>query len=206
MDAFYHMTTQRERVLALARDGGTLRAEEVRDAGLHTQVLTRLVREGSLERVGPGLYRLPDAPRTGHHNLALVSGLATDAVVCLLSALSFHEIGTQLPPRVWIAVRRGTRPPSIEWPPVRVSTFGTRSFEAGVERHRIEGQEVKVYSVAKTVADLFQYRNKVGMDVVLEALREVWEERRATLEELLHFARLCRVERVMRPYLEAIVS
>lgn len=200
------MTTQREKALDLARDGGTIRAEDVRDAGLHTQVLTRLVREGSLERIGPGLYRLSEAPRTRHHNLAVVSGVTTDAVVCLLSALSFHDIGTQLPSRVWIAVRRGTRPPAIDWPPVRVFTFSAETFEAGVERHEIEGQEVRVYTVAKTVADLFKYRNKVGMDVVLEALREVWEERRATVDELTHFARLCRVDRVMRPYLQAIVS
>lgn len=193
-------------VLELAQDGGLLRAEEVRDAGVHTQVLTRLVREGSLERVGPGLYRLPDAPRTRHHSLAMVAGVAPDVVVCLLSALSFHDIGTQLPPRVWIAVRRGTRPPAIDWPPVRVLTFSAETFEAGVERHEVEGREVRVYSVAKTVADLFKYRNKVGMDVVLEALREVWEERRATMDELTHFAKLCRVERVMRPYLQAIVA
>lgn len=200
------MATQREKILDMARDGGTVRAEEVRGAGLHTQALTRLVRDGILERMGPGLYRLADAPRTRHHNLAVVSGLAPGTVVCLLSALAFHDLGTQLPSKVWIAVPRGTRPPTIEWPPVRTLTFSRESFDAGVERHEVEGREVHVYSVAKTLADLFKYRRKIGLDVVLEALREAWEERRFAVEELMRFARVCRVETVIRPYLQTIVA
>lgn len=191
----------------LARQGGTLTARDAARHGIHSQVLTRMVAEGSLERVARGVYRLPDGPLTEHHGLALIAASAPGAVVCLLSALAFHGIGTQAPPAVWIAVdRRARRPVLPEWPPVRVFRFGGEAFTEGVETHVAEGVPVKVYSVAKTVADLFKYRNKVGLDVGLEALKEVWRDRRASMDELVHYAGVCRVERIMRPYLEATVA
>lgn len=126
--------------------------------------------------------------------------------MCLLSALNFHRLGTQLPHEVWIALDRSARHPSIRYPRLRVVRFSGQALREGVETHRIEGQTVRIYGVAKTIADLFKYRNKIGLDVALEALREGWRARRFTMDELHRYARICRVERVMRPYLEALAA
>jgi predicted transcriptional regulator of viral defense system len=143
---------------------------------------------------------------TEHHGLALVAATAPKGVICLLSALSFHQIGTQLPHEVWIALDRRSRCPSLTYPRLHVVRFGGDALTEGVEVHRIEGETVRVYSVAKTIADTFKYRNKIGLDVALEALREAWRARRFTMDKLYRYARICRVERVMRPYLEALVA
>jgi predicted transcriptional regulator of viral defense system len=193
-------------VLRLARRRGSITRREVAQAGIHTQTLSRLVRAGSLQRVARGRYRLPDAPITEHHGLALVAAAVPTAVICLVSALSFHEIGTQLPHEVWIALDRRTRRPALSYPRLRVHRFSGKALTEGIETHRLEGESVKVYGVAKTLADVFKYRNKVGLDVALEALREVWRARKATMDEIHFYARVCRVERVMRPYLDALVG
>lgn len=198
--------TDRQRVLDLARRRSTLSTREVVAAGVHRQVLSRLVREGVLERVARGRYRLPAAPVSEHHGLALAAAAVPRGVVCLLSALSFHEVGTQVPAEVWIALDRRARRPAVRYPPLRVVRFSGEALTEGVERHRIEGVEVPITSVAKTVADLFKYRNKVGLDVALEALREGWRDRRFTMAELDRAARASRVERVMRPYVEGIAA
>jgi predicted transcriptional regulator of viral defense system len=194
------------RLLRLARRHGSVSRREVAEAKIHTQTLSRLVRAGTLERVARGRYRLPNAPVTEHHGLALVAAAAPKAVICLLSALSFHQIGTQLPHEVWIALDRRSRRPSLTYPHLHVVRFGGDALTEGVETHRIEGETVRVYSVAKTIADTFKYRNKIGLDVALEALREAWRARRFTMDTMYLYARICRVERVMRPYLEALVA
>lgn len=194
------------RLLRLARRRGAVTRREAIAAGIHTHTLSRLVRAGTLERVARGRYRLPDAPITEHHGLGLVAAAAPKAVVCLISALSFHQIGTQLPHEVWIALDRRTRRPSVPYPRLRVVRFGGKALTEGIETHRIEGVTVRVYGVAKTIADVFKYRNKVGLDVALEALRDAWRARRFTMEEIDRMARVCRVERVMGPYLEALVG
>lgn len=194
------------KTLQLARQRGSITRREVAEFGIHTHSLTRLVREGQLERVGRGLYRLPDSPVTENHGLALVAAAAPKAVVCLLSALRFHGVGTQNPHEVWIALDRRSRVPSIEYPPIRVLRFGGASLTEGIEAHPIEGETVRVYGVAKTIVDTFKYRNKIGLDVALEALGEAWRARRVTMAEIDHYARLCRVGKVMRPYLEAVVA
>ena len=181
-------------------------AKEVARAGIHSQQLSRLVAEGRLERLARGLYRLNDRPPGQFIGLALASRAAPRGVICLLSALSFHDVGTQLPHEVWIALHRRTRIPALKWPRLRVVRFGGDSLTAGVERHRLEGLDIPIFGVAKTVADCFKYRNKVGLDVALEALREGWRARRFTMEEIGRFGRICRVEKVMRPYLEALVA
>jgi predicted transcriptional regulator of viral defense system len=195
-----------ERLLQLARRHGSVTRQTVTAAGIHTQMLTRLIRAGELERVAPGHYRLPNAPVTEHHGLAIVAAAAPKAVVCLLSALSFHEIGTQLPHAVWIAIDRRARRPTLRYPPLQVVRFGGAALTEGIETHEIEGQIVRVFSVAKTIADLFKYRNKVGLEVALEALRDAWRTRRFTMAEIHRYARICRVERVVTPYLEALAS
>lgn len=194
------------RLLRLARRRGAITRREVAEAGIHTGTLSRLVRAGALERMSRGRYRLPDAPITEHHGLALVAAAVPKAVICLVSALSFHQIGTQLPHEVWIAVDRRSRRPALAYPRLRVHRFSGKALTEGIEMHRIEGESVKVYSIAKTLADVFKYRNKIGLDVALEALREAWRAKRFTMDEIHRYARLCRVERVMRPYLEALVA
>jgi len=194
------------RLLTLARKRGAITAREVADAGIHTQVLSRLVAAGSLERVSRGRYRLAEAPVTEHHGLALAAAAVPEGIVCLLSALSFHGIGTQLPHEVWIAMDRRARRPAVRYPPLRVLRFSGEALTEGVETRRIEGETVRMYSVPKTIADAFKYRNKIGLEVALEALREAWRARRFTMDEIHHMARVCRVERVIRPYLEALVA
>jgi predicted transcriptional regulator of viral defense system len=174
--------------------------------GIHTSTLTRLTKSRVLEKVGPGRYRLPKGTRsTEHHDLAVATAAVPRSVVCLVSALQFHDIGTQLPAEVWIAVPRGTRVPRVSVPPLRVVNVSTAVFDLGIEEHRIEGQSVRIYSLARTVADCFRFRNKVGLDVALEALTEAWRSKRLKLDELNRIAKKLRVQRVMQPYLEMVV-
>ncbi len=198
--------TDREQLLRLARRRGSLATRDVVAAGIHRQVLSRLVREGELERVARGQYRLPATPVTEHHGLAMAAAAVPQGVVCLLSALGFHGIGTQLPSEIWLAIDRRARRPALPYPPLRVVRFTGEALTKGIETHRVEGQTVRVYALAKTVADCFKYRNKVGLDVALEALREAWRDRRFTMDEMDRYARICRVQHVMRPYIEALVA
>ena len=198
--------SNRKNLLKHARRLGVITAREAARLGVHSQLLTRLVRQGNLERIARGQYRLPDHPITEHHTLTIVSRAVPNGVICLLSVLSFYGIGTQLPSEIWLALGRSAPQPRLNYPPLRVVRFSGEAFSAGIEVHRLEGQPVKMYSVAKTLADLFKYRNKVGLDVALEALREAWRERRFTMDELDRYAQICRVRRVMRPYLEALVA
>lgn len=198
--------TDRARTLALARRSSGVTAHELSRAGIHRQILSRLVASGDLERIARGLYRSPQQSVTEHHGLAIAAAAAPNGVVCLLSALQYHDIGTQLPSEIWIAIDRRARRPALRYPPLHVVRYSGRALTAGVERHTIEGRTVKVYKVAKTVADCFKYRNKIGLDVALEALREAWRARRITMDELDRYAKICRVERVMRPYLESLTA
>jgi predicted transcriptional regulator of viral defense system len=181
-------------------------AADAAKSGVHSQELSRAVGAGVIERIARGQYRRAGLAVTENHALAIGAQAVPRGVICLLSALSFHGIGTQLPFEVWIAVERGSRTPSLRYPPLRVARFSGAAFDEGIETHRIEGRTVRIYSIAKTVADLFKYRSKIGLDVAMEALREVWRERLATIDEIDHYARICRVERVMRPYLEAVIA
>ena len=194
----------RTRLLRMVRQRGIVAAHELGERGIHRQLLTRLTREGALVRVARGRYSVPDHPVTENHGLALVAAAVPRGVICLLSALSFHGVGTQLPSEVWIAMDRHARRPALRYPRLRVVRFGGKALSEGVNTHRLEGQSVRIYGVAKTLADLFKYRNKIGMDVVLEALHDAWRSRRFTMDEIDRFARVCRVERVMRPYLESL--
>lgn len=198
--------TDRERALALARRPQGVTAAELARARIHRQVLTRLVAEGTLERVVRGLYRPVGQEWGEYHALVLASAAVPRAVVCLLSALQFHGIGTQLPSQVWIALDRRARRPALEYPPLRVVRYTGPALTEGIESHRIEGRPVRIYSAAKTVADCFKYRNKIGLDVALEALREGWRQRRFTMDSLDRYAEIGRVQRVMRPYLESLVG
>jgi predicted transcriptional regulator of viral defense system len=165
-----------------------------------------MTRSGTLERVGPGRYRLARSTRTTeHHDLAVAAAAVPRSVVCLISALRFHDIGTQLPSEVWIAVPRGTRVPRLSAPPLRVINISPAVFDLGIEERRVEGQTVRIYSLARTVAECFRFRNKIGLDVALEALTNAWRSKRLNLDELSRIAKTLRIERVMQPYLETVV-
>lgn len=193
-----------QKALKLAARTKGVTTREIAAAGIHRQALTRLVEAGKLERIARGVYRLPEQQATEHHSLVLASIAMPQATVCLLSALQFHHIGTQLPAQVWIAIDRLARQSSLKYPPLRVMRFSGAALTVGVETHLLEGRPVRVYSVAKTLADCFKYRNKIGLDVGLEALREAWRARRFTMDDLYRHAQICRVQRVMQPYLEVL--
>lgn len=194
------------RLLKFAETRSLVRTRDVADLGIHTGELTRLVRTGKLEKVGSGRYRpTGKLPVSENHDFAMATSAVPGSIVCLASALRFHGIGTQLPHQVWIAVPRGTRVPRLQALPLRVVNISPALFHFGAEVHCIEGQEVKVYSVARTVADCFRFRNTIGLDVALEALTEAWRGKRLNLDELNQIAKRLRVQRVMQPYLETVV-
>jgi len=195
-------------VLRLARKRGLLRARDIAALNLPTVTLTRLVRAGKLERAGRGVYGLAGAQGSGQRALAAVALRAPRAVICLLTALRVHAVGTQSPFEVWLALPPGTTPPKMDQPSLRIVRMSGTSLTEGVEHIRIDGVDVPVFNTAKTIADCFKFRNKVGMDVALEALREGWRERKSTkvtMDALWRYATVNRVGNVMRPYLEGLV-
>lgn len=199
-------TTHEQQVLRLARARQLLRARDLTQHGLPTIVLTRLVQAGKLERVARGLYGLPGAEISAHRSLAEVSARVPKGVVCLLSALRVHEIGTQAPVEVWIAIPRHMATPRLDRPEIRVVRMSDDTLADGVERLRIDGIDVPVFNAARTIVDCFRFRNKIGLAVALEALRDGWRQRKFTMDDLRHHATLGRVANVMRPYIEAITA
>jgi predicted transcriptional regulator of viral defense system len=197
-------STHSNRLLALAECAGFVRAKDLEQHRIPRVYLHRLVARGELVKHGRGLYGLPDAEETEHHSLAQVSKRVPGAVICLLSALSYHGLTTQTPFEVWIALERTAWRPRVEEPKLRVMRFSGAAMTAGIEIASIEGVSVRVYGVAKTVADCFKYRNKIGLDVAMEALRDALRQKRCTMDELWHYAKICRVANVMRPYLEMV--
>ena len=174
-------------------------------AGIHRRTLREMRDTGVVERLSRGLYRLAELPPLGNPDLVSVGMRVPDGVICLIAALAFHEITTQVPHEVYVAVERGSRPPQIDYPPVRVFKFTGKTFTEGIETPKVDGVPVRVYSPEKTVADCFKYRNKIGLDTAMEALKLYRERRRVKVDDLLRYARVCRVEKVMRPYLEAVL-
>ncbi len=194
----------RQQAEAIFREhGGQMRMSEAVSNGITPYMLYTLRDRGIVEPVSRGIYRLTELPPLSNPDLVTVSLRYPNAVVCLVSALAFHDITTQIPHAVSVAVPRQSRLPSLNWPPVRAHRFSTASYEAGIETHRIDGAEVKIYNREKTLADCFKFRNRIGMDIVLEALRFYRERCRFDVAALLGYARACRVERVMWPYLQA---
>jgi predicted transcriptional regulator of viral defense system len=194
-----------QRVREIVRGAGILRPRDLDRHGIARTYLQRLEQRGLVERVGRGLYRLPTADLTEHHSLAAASKLVPRGVICLLSALRFHELTTQQPFEVWLAIGVHARRPRRVTPPLRIVRFSAAALDEGVERHEIEGVGVRVYGPAKTVADCFKYRNKLGLDVAIEALRDYRRRHPRGMDELWRYAGICRVAKIMRPYLEAQV-
>jgi predicted transcriptional regulator of viral defense system len=196
--------SKKQTVTRLASKQGVIRPRDLDRLGIARTYLHRLGEEGVLYRVARATYRLADYPVTEHATLVEAARRVPNGVACLLSALQFHEIGTQMSPQVWMAIDRKAWKPRASGIPIRFVRFSGFALTRGVEKHCIEGVTVRVYSPAKTVADCFKYRYKVGLDVALEALEECRRSRKCSNDDLWRFAKICRVERVMRPYMEAI--
>ena len=200
-----HVTaTHTQRVLRLIHKNGWLRASDLAHAGIPRVVLTRMTASGQLVRAARGLYRMPTASSSEHEGLATVARKVPQAVICLLSALQFHGLTTQLPWQVWIAMPRGSHMPRLDHPPIKMVQFTGEAYTHGIEIHERDGVALQAYGVAKTVADCFKHRNKIGMDVALEALKEARAQGRASFDDLWRCAKVCRVANVMRPYMEAV--
>jgi predicted transcriptional regulator of viral defense system len=194
-----------EQVRELTRQQGILRPRDLVARGLPGAYLGRLAQEGLVERVGRGVYRSRHVEMTEQHTLAAVGRRVPHGVVCLLSALRFHNLTTQSPAEVWLALGNTARIPKMDMVPLRIVRFSATTLAIGVEEHLIEGVPVRVYDPAKTVVDCFKFRNKIGLEVALEALRAGWRERRFTMDQLWRYATICRMTNVMRPYLESLV-
>ena len=183
--------------------GGILRTGEALDLGIHPRTLYAMRDAGEIEQLSRGLFRLADLPPLGHPDLIPVALRAPSGVLCLVSALPFHDLTTEIPHEVYLALPRGTDAPRMDHPPLRVCWFTGRAFSDGIETHTLDGVDVRIYGAAKTVADCFKYRNKLGVDVAVEALRGFLRRSGSSVDELMRYARVCRVARVMRPYVEA---
>lgn len=198
--------SQSDHILALAERQRVLRAADVREHGWSPQLLLRLYQAGKLQRLSRGLYGLPHAEITEYQTLMEVCQRVPKAVICLLSALQFHEIGTQLPHEVWVALPEATQTPTLIYPALRISRLRGAAYSEGIQTVVAHGTPIRIYSPAKTVTDCFKFRNKIGLDVALEALKDAWRSRKVSMSELIYFARINRVERVMQPYLEAVTQ
>ncbi len=194
-----------DKVLQWVRKQGVVRPKDLAEQGISPAHLHYLHRRGLLSRSGRGIYFAPEAESEERLSLVEVSRRVPDAVLCLISALDFHALTTQIPFVVWIARSpRTPRPPRIAWPPTRLVRMSGAALTEGVEIHTILGTPVRVFCPAKTVVDCFKFRNKIGLDVALEALQDAWHKRRVTMDELSHYAEICRLTNVMRPYLESL--
>lgn len=192
-----------QRILNLLDQKGLLRPTDLDAVGVPRVVLTRMKAAGLLVQVERGLYRRPDAEISEHETLTVIATKVPQAVFCLLTALQFHELTTQLPRQVWIAMPRGSHVPKLGYPPLRMIQATGEAYAAGIEVVERDQVPIRVYSVAKTVVDCFKHRNTVGLDVALEALKDARAQKKASSDALWHYAKICRVANVMRPYLEA---
>ena len=190
-------------VLEMVEQAGVLRPRDLDAQGIPRIYLSRLCERGYLARVGRGLYVLANTDVSEHHTLAEACKRVPHGVVCLLSALRFHSLTTQSPAEVWLAIGSKAWRPKVDYPRLRLCRFSARALEAGVEEHSVDGVIVRITNPAKTVVDCFKYRNKIGLDVALEALRDCRRQRSCSNDELWHYATICRVANVMRPYMEA---
>lgn len=196
--------SKEQAVIDLAKKLGTIRIKDLLDRGIHPEFARRLVRKDILIRSERGLYTLADSEITEHHDFALIGKRFPKGVICLTSALHFYSIGTQLPRKTWLALEKGSAQPRLSYPPITVVRLSGPSFSEGIDEHTIEGVVVRIYNPAKTVADCFKFRNRIGLEAAIEAVRECLHERKGTSDEIYYYAKKCRVWNVMKPYLEAI--
>jgi predicted transcriptional regulator of viral defense system len=195
-----------EKAKKIFRDrGGMLKTGEALRAGIHPRILYEMERAQILEKLNRGLYRLTDLPALGNPDLVTIALKVPSGVICLISALTYHEITTQVPHEIYVALKRGMEAPRLGHPPLRIFWFSGQALTLGIDSHKIDGVSVHIYSPEKTIADCFKYRNKIGLDTAIEALKLYREKKRFKADDLMKFARVCRVDKVMRPYLEALL-
>ena len=187
------------------RHGGVLRTSEAIRLGIHPRTLYAMRDAGVLECLSRGLYRIADLPHLSNPDLVAVALKVPKGVICLISALAYHELTTQIPHEVYLALPRGAEPPRLDHPPIRIFWFTGKAFAEGIDTHKVDGVPVRIYGVEKTLTDCFKYRNKIGLDTAVEALKAYVSGRRIDIDKLMVYARTCRVEKVMRPYLEALL-
>src|SRR5258708_4042017 len=197
------METRLDRAARLIRRRGIVRSGDLDPLGIPRTYLSRLVRRGDLQRLGRGLYAVPNYGKTAQVSLAEVATAVPSGVICLLSALAYHQLGTQLPHQVWIAIGSKARAPKRVSVQLRIVRMSGQALTAGIETHRIEGVPVRIYGKAKTVVDCFKFRNKIGLDIAIEALRD-YRRKGGKMDDVWRYARICRVSRVIHPYLEAV--
>jgi len=197
--------SRKQQILQLASAKGIICAKDVEAAGISRTYLHEMQKEGLLEKISTGLYTLPEAPITENSALVEIAKKIPHAVISLISALNYHELTTQLSPDIWLTVPKSSRKPKIKYPPINLTYVSDPAYSFGIQEHIINGVTVKIYSPAKTVADCFKFRSKVGIDVAIEALRNVRRTRKATIDELMEAAKVNRVLKIMNPYMEATV-
>lgn len=206
--------TQRNRATQFLREHGLVRLRELVSAGITATTVSRMEKAGEIVRLGRGLYQLPDAPASAHHDLTIVAKAIPTGVVCLISALAFHELTDVIPSRVWIAIGSKDRKPSLAYPPLQIVRFSPEHMESGIDRHVIDGVDVSITTPARTIVDLFRYRqsqgrrfkSSPGLNVALEGLREAIRQRKATPAEIARCADEMGGWSDMRPYLEAMTA
>jgi predicted transcriptional regulator of viral defense system len=192
-----------KRIAEFIKQNGVMRPCDLKSMGISDNYLLRLAQKGTLEKIGRGVYSFPNAMQNESRQLVEISARVPHSVICLISALQFHQLTTQAPSETWIALKSQSWKPKIEYPPIHVVWFSNSAFQFGIEEHYIENALVRVYSCAKTIADCFKYRNKIGLDVAIEALRDALRNRKATIDQIWQAAKICRVAKIMRPFLEA---
>ena len=190
----------------LLKEKPLLRACDAVAEGYSRKYLAQLAKRGELKKVARGLYASPSRKETSDSGFAEASSMYPNTVICLLSALAIHGLTTQSPHEVWVAVGHKDRAPKMDYPPLKVARFGGTTLTEGLDTHLIEGVTVSVTNITKTIADCFKFRNKIGLDVALEALKNAWNNKQTSMDDLWRYAQLCRVQNVMRPYLEALVA
>jgi len=192
-------------VAVFKKNGGILRTSQALRAGIHPSTLYTMRDGGMLEVVSRGVFRLAGSEPLGNPDLVTVATRVPSGVICLISALAFHQITTQIPHEVHVAIQRGAEHPRLEYPPIKIYWIKDQAFTAGVDTHKLDGVDIRIYSPEKTLADCFKFRNKIGLDTAVEAVRFYRERKSVNVDALMRYATICRVEKVMRPYLEAIL-
>ena len=187
------------------KHGGILRTAQALRAGIHPGTLYAMRDSGALEAVSRGVYRLANSPPLGNPDIVTIATRIPGGVICLISALAFYELTTQIPHEVHVALPRGAEEPRLDHPPIKTYRFTGEAFTEGVEAHELDGVSVRIYSPEKTLADCFKFRNQVGLDTVMEAVRFYRERRSIKVDDLMRYAGICRVKKIIRPYLEAIL-
>ncbi|MDK9720406.1 MAG: type IV toxin-antitoxin system AbiEi family antitoxin domain-containing protein [Rhodospirillales bacterium] len=204
-----HLGTQQtaaDKALEIISKGGMARLREIKAAGIPGVVVARLAKAGRVVRLARGLYQMPDADIQAGHTLAEAAKIVPKGVICLISALSYHELTLQMPPHVWVAIENRTRQPKPDYPPMRFVRFSPKALSEGIDQHLIEGVPVRITNPARTIIDCFRFRNKIGVDIAISALREALRKRRCTADDIMKHAKELRIASVVRPYLEAMTT